>query len=51
VSQAVPGGAARLEPGAAFGPMVDWPGGSGLDRIVALLGRSPGWVPGRQSAQ
>jgi uncharacterized protein (TIGR03086 family) len=51
VSQAVPGGAARLEPGAAFGPMVDWPGGSGLDRIVALLGRSPGWIPGRQSAE
>jgi len=51
VSQAVPGGAARLEPGAAFGPMVDCPGGSGLDRIVALLGRSPGWIPGRQSAE
>ena len=51
VSQAVPGGAARLEPGAAFGPMVDWPGGSGLDRIVALLGRSPGWIPRRQSAE
>jgi uncharacterized protein (TIGR03086 family) len=50
VAQAVPGGAARLEPGAAFGPMVDWPGGggsdgSGLDQIVALLGRSPGWQP------
>ena len=51
VSQAVPGGAARLEPGAAFGPMADWPGGSGLDRIVALLGRSPGWIPRRQSAE
>ncbi len=49
VAQAVPGGAARLEPGAAFGPAVDWaggPGGSGLDQIVALLGRSPGWQPG-----
>jgi uncharacterized protein (TIGR03086 family) len=52
VAQAVPGGAARLEPGAAFGPVVDWPGepggsaGSGLDQIVALLGRSPGWQPG-----
>jgi uncharacterized protein (TIGR03086 family) len=46
VARAVPGGAARVEPGAAFGPVVDWPGGSGLDRIVALLGRSPGWQPG-----
>jgi uncharacterized protein (TIGR03086 family) len=49
VAQAVPGGAARLEPGAAFGPVVDWPAGSGesgLDQIVALLGRSPGWQPG-----
>jgi uncharacterized protein (TIGR03086 family) len=49
VAQAVPGGAARLEPGAAFGPAVAWaggPGGSGLDQIVALLGRSPGWQPG-----
>jgi len=52
VAQAVPGGDARLEPGAAFGPAVDWPGGSGraggsgLDQIIALLGRSPGWQPG-----
>ena len=51
VAQAVPGGAARLEPGAAFGPAVEWAGGpggavgSGLDQIVALLGRSPGWRP------
>jgi uncharacterized protein (TIGR03086 family) len=43
VAQAVPGGDARLAPGAAFGPVVDWTGGSALDRIVALLGRSPGW--------
>jgi uncharacterized protein (TIGR03086 family) len=49
VAQAVPGGAARLEPGAAFGPVVDWPdgaAGSGLDRLVAQLGRAPGWQPG-----
>jgi uncharacterized protein (TIGR03086 family) len=48
VAQAVPGGDARLEPGAAFGPVVDWPGdagGSRLDQIVALLGRSPDWQP------
>jgi uncharacterized protein (TIGR03086 family) len=45
VAGAVPGGAARAEPGAAFGPAVEWSGGSGLDQIVALLGRSPGWQP------
>ena len=48
VAAAVPGGAARSEPGAAFGPAVEWSGGaggSGLDQIVALLGRSPGWQP------
>jgi uncharacterized protein (TIGR03086 family) len=43
VAQAVPGGEARLAPGAAFAPVVDWPGGSRLDQIVALLGRSPDW--------
>ena len=32
VSQAVPGGAARLEPGAAFGPAVDWAGGPAAAR-------------------
>jgi uncharacterized protein (TIGR03086 family) len=56
VARAVPGGGFRLEPGAAFGPAVDWPTGpdgpggsrgSGLDQIVALLGRSPGWRPDR----
>jgi uncharacterized protein (TIGR03086 family) len=51
VAQVVPGGAARLEPGAAFGPVVDWPGepgsaDSGLGQIVALLGRSPRWQAG-----
>lgn len=51
VAQAVPGGDTRVEPGAAFGPAVAWPAGSGrsrgsvLDQIVALLGRSPGWQP------
>jgi len=53
VARAVPGGGFRLEPGAAFGPAVEWspgaggPGGSRLDQIVALLGRSPGWRPDR----
>ena len=43
VAEAVPGGDARLAPGAAFGPSVAWAGGSRLERIIALLGRSPGW--------
>jgi uncharacterized protein (TIGR03086 family) len=43
VARAVPGGKARLIPGAAFAPAVPWPGGSVLDQIVALLGRSPDW--------
>ena len=43
VAQAVPNGEARLAPGAAFSPAVAWRDGSPLDRIVAALGRSPGW--------
>jgi len=43
VAEAVPGGDARLAPGAAFAPAVSWSGGSRLDQIVAILGRSPGW--------
>jgi uncharacterized protein (TIGR03086 family) len=44
VAQAVPTGPARLRPGAAFAPVVGSAGdGSVLDRIVALLGRSPTW--------
>ncbi|MGH3298225.1 MAG: TIGR03086 family metal-binding protein [Trebonia sp.] len=43
VAQAVPGGEARLAPGAAFSPAVAWRDGPALDRIVAMLGRSPGW--------
>jgi uncharacterized protein (TIGR03086 family) len=42
-AQAVPGGDARLQPGAAFAPRVEWSGGSRLDQIVAILGRSPSW--------
>jgi uncharacterized protein (TIGR03086 family) len=45
VARAVPGGEHRLAPGAAFAPAVTRPGGSPLDEIVALLGRSPGWKP------
>jgi uncharacterized protein (TIGR03086 family) len=45
VAEAVPGGDARLAPGAAFAPAVAAPGGPLLDRIVAALGRAPGWKP------
>jgi uncharacterized protein (TIGR03086 family) len=43
VARAVPEGEARLAPGAAFAPVVDCPGGSLLDQVVAILGRSPDW--------
>jgi uncharacterized protein (TIGR03086 family) len=44
VAEAVPAGPSRLQPGAAFRPAVPAPEGAGLlDRIVALLGRSPDW--------
>jgi uncharacterized protein (TIGR03086 family) len=43
VAESVPNGDARLEPGAAFAPRVAWSGGSRLDQIVAILGRSPDW--------
>jgi uncharacterized protein (TIGR03086 family) len=43
VATAVPDGEARLAPGASFAPAVAWTGGSRLDEIVAILGRSPRW--------
>jgi uncharacterized protein (TIGR03086 family) len=43
VASEVPGGEARLRPGAAFAPAITWPEPGGLDEIVALLGRSPAW--------
>jgi uncharacterized protein (TIGR03086 family) len=43
VAQAVPGGEARLAPGAAFSAAVAWQDGSPLDQVVAVLGRSPDW--------
>ncbi len=43
VAEFVPGGATRTAPGAAFAPEVAWSGDSTLDRILALLGRSPSW--------
>ncbi|MBB5082656.1 TIGR03086 family metal-binding protein [Nonomuraea endophytica] len=43
VAEAVPGGQVRTAPGAPFAPEVAWPGDARLDRIVAMLGRSPVW--------
>jgi uncharacterized protein (TIGR03086 family) len=44
IATRVPTGEARLVPGAAFRPVVEPPEGAGqLERIVALLGRSPTW--------
>jgi uncharacterized protein (TIGR03086 family) len=43
VAKAVPGGKARLAPGAAFAPEVTWSGAPPLDEIIAILGRSPSW--------
>lgn len=46
VAEAVPDGQSRLRPSAAFAPGLALPEGAGqLDRIVALLGRQPGWRP------
>jgi len=50
VAEAVPGGDARLAPGAAFAPRVAWSGEAQLDKIVAILGRLPDWErPGTSS--
>jgi uncharacterized protein (TIGR03086 family) len=43
VALAVPDGDNRLAPGAAFAPSLAVGGGSPLDLIVAILGRSPDW--------
>ncbi|MFI6298572.1 TIGR03086 family metal-binding protein [Nonomuraea sp. NPDC050790] len=43
VAEAVPGGRARTVPGASFAPAIAWTDGARLDRIVAMLGRSPVW--------
>ncbi|MFI8975937.1 hypothetical protein ACIGO9_23830 [Nocardia asteroides] len=46
IAEAVPTGAFRERPGAAFAPAVDGPADATLDRILRLLGRSPQWRPG-----
>ncbi|HEY2576964.1 MAG TPA: TIGR03086 family metal-binding protein [Streptosporangiaceae bacterium] len=44
VAEAVPAGAGRLAPNAAFAPVIEPPDGADrLDRILMLLGRSPSW--------
>src|ERR1017187_501060 len=46
VAEAVPDGKRRLRPGSAFRPRLSAPAGTGadpMDRILALLGRSPTW--------
>lgn len=43
VAELVPDDESRLTPGASFAPRVDWPAESTMDRILALLGRSPDW--------
>jgi uncharacterized protein (TIGR03086 family) len=43
VAERVPDDERRRRPGAAFQPPVGTAGGSTLDRIVAMLGRSPDW--------
>lgn len=46
IAQAVPGGKRRLAPGAAFRPSLDVrQDAAPLDRILAMLGRSPTWPP------
>jgi uncharacterized protein (TIGR03086 family) len=45
VAQAVPDGPERREPGAAFAPRLPVPDGAGpMDRLLLLVGRSPGWA-------
>lgn len=52
VAEAVPAGERRLRPGAAFRPRLTGPAEPGyaeadpMDRILALLGRSPAWSAG-----
>jgi uncharacterized protein (TIGR03086 family) len=46
VAERVPAGEARLRAGAAFAPVVDdVPEAPTLERILTLLGRTPGWTP------
>ena len=46
VAESVPEGERRLRPGAAFRPGLPASDEAGsMDRILALLGRSPAWTP------
>jgi uncharacterized protein (TIGR03086 family) len=43
IARLVPAGEARTSPGAAFAPALPEGDGPLLDRVLALLGRSPNW--------
>jgi uncharacterized protein (TIGR03086 family) len=44
IAEAVPDGPGRQQPGAAFAPRLpEPPGATPMDRVLALLGRSPTW--------
>ncbi|MQY26495.1 TIGR03086 family metal-binding protein [Nocardia aurantia] len=43
IAAAVPNGDERLRPGAAFAPALPESDATPLDRVLTLLGRSPGW--------
>ncbi|WP_084510213.1 TIGR03086 family metal-binding protein [Nocardia lijiangensis] len=48
IAAAVPDGSFRLEPGAAFAPVLAAAdSGSTMDRVLRLLGRAPEWTPSR----
>lgn len=47
VAQQVPAGDARVQPGAAFAPVLEVDSGATLlDQVLSLLGRPPGWSAG-----
>jgi uncharacterized protein (TIGR03086 family) len=51
VAKSVPDGKFREEPGAPFARAVDTAGTSGLDTVIALLGRSPSWPEPSRATQ
>jgi uncharacterized protein (TIGR03086 family) len=52
IARAVPDGAERLAPGAAFAPSLPVPSGAeSLTEIITLLGRSPDWQPDSKATE